>query len=213
MPIHDWTRVEAGIFLHFHHAWISEIGRVLNRGLLPDNYYALVEQRPGRVTLDAPLLQMEERKKNTVVIRHVGDDRMVATLAIISRGNKATRAAFRAILDDAIDLLENHVHLLVIDLFPPATSDPYGIHAAIWQEVVDEAEFQPPSNKPLTLVSYESGRVHAYVEPVAVGDVLPTMPLALAPNWYAHVPLEGTYQAAWQAVPRRWQRVLEGQHR
>ena len=41
MPIHDWTKVDAGIFHHFHHAWIDEIQRVLNHGLLPDEYYAL----------------------------------------------------------------------------------------------------------------------------------------------------------------------------
>jgi hypothetical protein len=44
MPIHDWTRVEAGIFHAFHHDWITEIARALNRGLLPGAYYALPEQ-------------------------------------------------------------------------------------------------------------------------------------------------------------------------
>ena len=44
MPMHDWTEVEAGIFHAFHHEWISEISRRSNRGLLPDDYYALPEQ-------------------------------------------------------------------------------------------------------------------------------------------------------------------------
>jgi hypothetical protein len=44
MPIHDWTRVEAGIFHDFHHGWIEEIKRVLNRSILPPEYYALAEQ-------------------------------------------------------------------------------------------------------------------------------------------------------------------------
>src|SRR5438309_1778033 len=44
MPMHDWTRVEAGIFHAFHHRWISAISDVLNTGLLPDDYYALPEQ-------------------------------------------------------------------------------------------------------------------------------------------------------------------------
>jgi hypothetical protein len=35
MPVHDWARVDAGIFHHFHVAWIDEIARALNRGLLP----------------------------------------------------------------------------------------------------------------------------------------------------------------------------------
>src|SRR5438876_883353 len=44
MPVHDWTRVDAGIFHHFHHGWIEEIARGLNRGILPADYYALAEQ-------------------------------------------------------------------------------------------------------------------------------------------------------------------------
>jgi hypothetical protein len=44
MSVHNWTRVEAGIFHDFHHAWIEEIKRVLNSGLLPEDYYALAEQ-------------------------------------------------------------------------------------------------------------------------------------------------------------------------
>jgi hypothetical protein len=44
MSIHDWTRVEAGIFHHFHHEWITAISNLLNDGLLPDDYYALAEQ-------------------------------------------------------------------------------------------------------------------------------------------------------------------------
>jgi hypothetical protein len=44
MPVHDWTRVEAGIFHDFHHAWIEEIKRALNAGLLPEDYYALAER-------------------------------------------------------------------------------------------------------------------------------------------------------------------------
>ncbi len=44
MPMHDWTTVDAGIFHAFHHEWISELSRALNRGVLPSDYYALPEQ-------------------------------------------------------------------------------------------------------------------------------------------------------------------------
>src|SRR5438874_4279878 len=44
MPIHDWTGVEAGLFHDFHHAWVEEIKRALNAGLLPAGYFALAEQ-------------------------------------------------------------------------------------------------------------------------------------------------------------------------
>jgi hypothetical protein len=38
MPMHDWTRVDAGIFHDCQHAWIEEIKRALNGGLLPAPY-------------------------------------------------------------------------------------------------------------------------------------------------------------------------------
>ena len=44
MPMHDWTKVEAGIFHAFHHRWISALSDALNGGKLPRDYYALPEQ-------------------------------------------------------------------------------------------------------------------------------------------------------------------------
>ena len=67
MPMHDWTKVEAGIFHAFHHEWISEVSRALNQGLLPSSYYAMPElvaagfepdvltlQRSGGIEVDEP---------------------------------------------------------------------------------------------------------------------------------------------------------------
>jgi len=44
MPIHDWTRVDAGLFHAFHHDWVTILARALNAGVLPGDYYALPEQ-------------------------------------------------------------------------------------------------------------------------------------------------------------------------
>lgn len=52
MPVHDWTRVDAGIFHHFHLEWVTELCNTLNRGLLPREYYALTEQHAGRRIAD-----------------------------------------------------------------------------------------------------------------------------------------------------------------
>src|SRR5438552_2483096 len=52
MPVHDWTSVEAGIFHAFHVAWIPELQKALNGGLLPEGYYALAEQHAGRAIAD-----------------------------------------------------------------------------------------------------------------------------------------------------------------
>jgi hypothetical protein len=57
VPVHDWTRVEAFVFHHFHHAWIDDIARALNGGRLPAEYYALAEQIAGGLGPDVLTLQ------------------------------------------------------------------------------------------------------------------------------------------------------------
>ncbi|MGL6094880.1 MAG: DUF4058 family protein [Fimbriiglobus sp.] len=44
MPIHDWRRVEPGVFHGFHSRWITHLTTALNTGLLPAGYYADGEQ-------------------------------------------------------------------------------------------------------------------------------------------------------------------------
>jgi hypothetical protein len=44
MAVHDWSRVKAGLFHHFHLNWISALCTHLNSGGLPSGYYALAEQ-------------------------------------------------------------------------------------------------------------------------------------------------------------------------
>lgn len=41
----------------------------------------------------------------------------------------------------------------------------------------------------------------AHIEPVAVGDLLPDMPLFITPDAHVPVPLEATYTATWDAAP------------
>jgi len=52
MAVHDWTRVEAGIFHAFHVGWIPAIQKALNGGLLPEGFYALAEQHAGWAIAD-----------------------------------------------------------------------------------------------------------------------------------------------------------------
>jgi hypothetical protein len=233
MPIHDWTRVEAGIFHAFHHDWITEIARALNGGVLPDAYYALPEQQAAGFGPDVLTLQSEpgsageasptgtatalqarpraqftaetdsefyRRKKSSIAIRHVSGDRIVAMLEIISPGNKSSAHGLRSLVEKACELLEHRIHLLVVDPLPPGPR---------WQEV-DDTAFMLPQGKPLVIASYECGeKTRAYIEPVAVGEALPAMPLFLEPARHILVPLEPTYQAAFAAMPRRWKAVLE----
>jgi Protein of unknown function (DUF4058) len=57
MPIHDWSRVDAGIFHDFHHAWIEQIKRLLNGGVLPPDHYAMAEQHTSHFGPDVLTLQ------------------------------------------------------------------------------------------------------------------------------------------------------------
>jgi hypothetical protein len=249
MPIHDWTRVDAGIFHAFHHGWISAISDALNDGLLPPDYYALPEQHaagfgPDVLALQSPVerknglegsdvstggpgvllarkpaltptvetdMEFYRRKQDVVTVRHVSGDRVVAMVEIISQGNKSTRHAFRSLIEKAAQLLDQRIHLLLIDLFPPGSRDPLGLHAALWEEVAGREATAPPV-KPLTNVSYESSlTVKAYLREIGLGDLLPEVPLFLEPETCVMIPLESTYQIAFKSMPKRWREVLEAQ--
>lgn len=171
---------------------------------------ATVTAKPPKVRL---IQRMEEeayaRKRKSLVIRHSSDDRVIALLEIVSPGNKASAAEFRRFLDKVVSALNHDIHVLIVDLFGPSTRDPQGIHGAVLAECASES-YQAPADKPLTLVAYTAGLVKtAYVEPIAVGDVLPDMPLFLDPESYVSVPLEMTYLQAYRGVPQRWRKVLE----
>ena len=84
-----------------------------------------------------------------------------------------------------------------------------GIHKVIWDELEDEP-FEFPPRKDRILVSYEAGDDGAaYIEPIAVGDTLPDMPLFLAESYHVPVPLEATYQTTWNVFPKALKGLLE----
>ncbi len=66
MPIHDWTRVDANLFHHFHQAWTITISNTLNNGLLPKGFSALVEQHAGGVVPDVIALQGRSKRNRPV---------------------------------------------------------------------------------------------------------------------------------------------------
>jgi hypothetical protein len=155
-------------------------------------------------------------KADRVTVRH-RHGQVVAVIEIVSPGNKASRNELRAFVDKTAALIRQNIHLLVIDLFPSSKRDPQGIHKAIWDEFQEE-DFTLPPDKLLTLVSYDAGPLHddieplrvAYVEPVAVGDVLPAMPLFLKPGFYVPAPLEATCGETWRLFPAPLKPLLEG---
>jgi hypothetical protein len=113
MPVHDWTRVGAGIFHHFHQDWVPGIARALNAGRMPTGYYALAEQaaegpRPDVIALEATqpadsaidLRGMEERA--VAVLEHPPKVRFTAEQERDIYAESADRVAIRHASGDRV---------------------------------------------------------------------------------------------------------------
>jgi len=240
MPIHDWTRVPAGLFHHFHQEWTIAIGHALNRGLLPKPLSALVEQRTfgrepdvltiegwsgggrkkpigpgGAATMEKPTTtysyrttnELHAERANRITIRHhLG--RTVAIIEVVSPGNKDRVGAVHDLVEKTIEFIRQGVHVLLIDLFPPTPRDPSGLHRLIWNQIGGDS-FEVPPDRNRLLASYEAGREKgAYVEAIAIGEALPSMPLFLAEGLHVKVPLEDSYTTAWSECPEAFQEAV-----
>jgi hypothetical protein len=227
MPIHDWTRVSAALFQSFRSAWVVAIDRALNGGALPPGYYALLApaavsaaevvadpgtvpfREPWRETPAADDMEFYRLKKSHIVVRRSSDHTAVAVVDVVSAGDRATAASVRAITDRLTGVLRHGVNVLLCDVLPPGPHDPHGLHSSIWAEVTD-SDFALVADKPLAVMAYAAApAVTAGVETLAVGDVLPDMPLALTPREHAFVALEAAYQAAWGGEPAFVRELLD----
>jgi hypothetical protein len=63
MPVHDWTRVDAGVIHSFHTTWVALLGVRLNE-TLPSDYYAMVEGKAFGWEPDILTLGRGERGSN-----------------------------------------------------------------------------------------------------------------------------------------------------
>jgi hypothetical protein len=171
-----------------------------------------VAERPPHVKMQLALTDEEAARlrQRVVTIRHSSGHQIVAMLEVVSPANKDRPAHVEEFVEKAQGAVRQGIHLMVLDLFPPGRHDPEGMNGAVWRRL--GGEFSPPPASPLSLGSYVAQELPvAYVEPLAVGDVLIDMPLFLAPGWYVNAPLEPTYQAAFRGVPAVWRRALEAE--
>jgi len=184
------------------------------QGIGPLSGTATITQSPPAVHTRATIARDPyARLQRTLVIRHTSDDRIVAMIEVLSAGNKSSRHAIRSLLDKAVAALDSGVNLLLIDVDPPGSRDPNGIHGAVLKEIgIDE--YVLDRKRPLTSAAYVGGApIEAFVEHFAVGESIQQMPLFLTRENYVQVPLEQTYMAAWEDVPPRYQKTLEKDER
>ncbi|MGD9853911.1 MAG: DUF4058 family protein [Planctomycetaceae bacterium] len=182
-------------------------------GLGSDEGGLAVETAPPRVayTIEGER-EIYSHKASRIAVYHRTGDRVVAYVEIISAGNKHNLRAMTSFLKKVRAAIDDGLHLLIIDLHPPTSRDPHGLHHAIWQDWYGDVETPGTTDdKPFTLVSYRADYVPtAYFEPVGLGQELPPMPLFYTTQHYVNVPLEETYLDAWRGVPRRWKGVIAG---
>jgi Protein of unknown function (DUF4058) len=117
MPIHDWTRVDAGLFHAFHQSWIIVLARALNTGVLPVDYFALPEQSiqgpiPDILTLNLPSGRGEA----------VGTDRGLAVASVPPRARLVRRAEDTIYVRKADRIAVRHRHgqvVAVVEIVSP----------------------------------------------------------------------------------------------
>src|SRR6266849_6472146 len=126
MPVHDWTRVEAGIFHSFHVSWIPEIGKILNGGLLPEGYYALAEQHAGHPITDVLTLHASTAPRQPLPLPPAPDTGGVAVAEAPPRTRRkhtvepAARARRRSL---AVRHVSGHRLVALVEIVSPANKD------------------------------------------------------------------------------------------
>jgi hypothetical protein len=242
MAVHDWSKLRAGKFHHFHNSWIYKLSDRLNAGILPPGVYAAGELIVGEIEPDVLAFHHDEastaswhgtaqvlaveghppkvhctmsadeasyvRRQDSVAIRAADEDRLIAIIEIISAGNKSSRHEMDRVVRKAGSALTAGIHLLLVDMHAPRSFDPQGIHGAVWDYLFGTCP-AAPTDRRLTAVAYRATPPTAYVEPLAVGDVLPDMPLFLDSESYVSAPLEETYLQAWEGLPGPWKAELQ----
>ena len=189
MPIHDWTRVDAGLFHHFHQRWIAALCDAFNAGRLPPGYFALAEQVAGGPIPDVlalerrPPPQRPDAAGGVAVVTSPPQARFVSRAEADAYARRANRVAVRHPL--------GHV-VAVVEIVSPGNKDSrnalrafvdkvtgllgQGVHLLIVDlfpptvrdpqgihkavwDEVHEEPFELPPDKPLTLAAYSAGPV------------------------------------------------------
>lgn len=149
-------------------------------------------------------------RPRVIAVRHRSGDRLVAMIEIVSAGNKTDPADLGSLVEKTVVALSKRIHVVLVDLHDPGPFDPRGIHNLIWTELGQD-EVQLPPGKPLQVVSYlAEGKVSSFIEPLSVGDRLPSSPLFLEHGRFVPLPLEATYARSFEAVPRHIREQVGG---
>ena len=195
MPVHDWNRVDPGIFHDFHHEWISVTRRELNRILRGSDYYALAEQIVSGFGPDVLTLKLPGNELEVPLTRERSMSVMVAPqskIAIQSAPGWYTSRKKSVVVRHVSD----HRVVAVVEIVSPGNKTSQRAISAFTSKI----QSLLTSQIPVSFVDVFS--------PTAIGEPLPGLPVFLTPFEHITVDMETTYRVAFEAVADVWQQVL-----
>jgi hypothetical protein len=221
MPLHHWPNPRVP-WRSFHNHWIVRLVEYLNQGILPPGFQArptefivgiepdlLLLQEADHPAPNGPRLALSEATTTAVLpppaeLPIVGiysaydTSRLVAVIEIVSPGNKDRPEAVQSFVEKAIFLLQDGVHIMVIDVISLPQQP---MRQPILERLgLPTADLAPglwlssycaiPEDSP-----YPRFIIKEWASLAALNTPLPTLPLFLQTDQqYVIVDLEQTYQ-------------------
>ena len=133
------------------------------------------------------------------VFSNVGGPVLVAAIELVSPGNKDRDESRRAFVAKCAAYLQRGIGLIVVDI---VTSRHANLHHELMAFLGQPAGGAFPSPTPVYATAYrpahrqERNEIDLWREPLALGQPLPTLPLAVRGLGYLPIDLEGTYMEA-----------------
>jgi hypothetical protein len=133
------------------------------------------------------------------VFSNLAGPTLVAAIELVSPGNKDRAEARRAFVVKCAAYLQRGIGLIVVDI---VTSRHANLHDDLMTLLGHADGFPFPTPTPLYVTAYrpahrqERNEIDLWREPLALGQALPTLPLAVRGLGCLPIDLEGTYMEA-----------------
>ncbi len=190
---HAWTSC--------HSSWANSLTQQLNRGVLPAEYYAVPYVQLGGQAVPVDFVHLDLIEVQ--ILQHFGGPQLRAAIELVSPANKDRPSHRRAFAIKCASYLQRGVSVVVIDV---VTERAANLHAELIQvlNLAGDAPWQSPSG--LYTVAYRTvpaagqHQLEIWPEPLALGAVLPTVPLWLDIDLCLPLHLEESYVAACESL-------------
>jgi hypothetical protein len=215
MPLLDHFRPPLSRRRHWaslHGFWAAAAARWLNADHLPPRYFAEMRLHSGsNVESDTPTLPVPAAvipalfpdKLEVLVFNDEGGPTRVAALEFVSPGNKDRDAARQAFLVKCASYLQQGIGLVMVDVVTTRLANLHnelmrflganGAEALADDVLLYTAAYRPVRRK-------DDDQIDVWPTPLALGQALPTMPLALLGYGCVPLDLEASYTEARQRL-------------